>query len=394
MNNGLIVSISIMNTIYQQLEQLNAISKLINSVPINNYTMVLDIAILISTNFFRADNSVLFIKDKVFTNDNLVLASHNIRDIDSFTIHFFEPLPLFYTILKDENRVQLKNSGNFETAPYIGTSALALPLITNGEPFGLLIVNNPIDFLSEGDDYFIEMVSTMLSTIIYNSILFRKRELLLKEIEDKKTELDISRNQMNELTLSIVGALEDASLIRDEETGTHIRRVSTYSEIIATYYGLDQSFIEKIKLYSGLHDIGKLAVKYDILHKPDTYTSEEFGIMKEHCNFGYRIINKQGIDDVAKNIVLYHHEKYDGTGYPSGLKGTSIPIEARIVALADVFDALSTKRVYKGEMDDEKIKKLILSEKGKHFDPDLVDIFIANYDRILKIKDELTFHLE
>ncbi len=373
------------------LETLNSISKLINSVPIDNYDMVIDFTTLTSTNFFKAHNSLLFIKDAILTGNLLDLASYNCRDAGRPVPGNIRPIDRFYGILRDEEPLKIRRGTEIEPAPYIHTTALALPLIANGEAFGLLLVNtpNPV-FLDDEHDYYAEMVSTLLSTLLYNAILFRKRGLLLRELEEKKRELNTSRDQMTELTLSIVGALEDASLFRDEETGTHIRRVRTYSEILAKGCGLEEPFIEKISLYSGLHDIGKLAIKYDILHKPGTYTEEEYRIMKEHSTYGYRIINKQGIDIVAKNIVLYHHEKYDGTGYPAGLKGDAIPIEARIVALADVYDALSTERIYKNPLGDDEIKEIILKEKGRHFDPALVDIIIGNYANILEVKKNIT----
>ncbi len=373
------------------LETLNAISKLINSVPVDNYDMVIGFATLTSTNFFKAHNSLLFIRDSILTGGLLDLASYNCREAGRPVPGNIRPLERFYGILRDEEPLKIRKGSGIEPAPYIHASALALPLIANGEAFGLLLVNDPDTvFFDDERDYYIEMVTTLLSTLIYNGMLLRKRELLVRELEEKKSELNTSRDQMTELTLSIVGALEDASLFRDEETGTHIRRVRTYSEILAKGCGLDESFIEKISLYSGLHDIGKLAIKYDILHKPGAYTEEEYRVMKEHSTYGYRIINKQGIDTVAKNIVLYHHEKYDGTGYPAGLKGEEIPIEARIVALADVYDALSTERIYKSPIDDGEIAEIILKEKGKHFDPALVEILISNYPLILEVKKSMT----
>ena len=149
------------------------------------------------------------------------------------------------------------------------------------------------------------------------------------------------------MTNSLIVALENANLYNDENTGKHIKRVAMFSELIAKELGLSKEFVARIKMYAPIHDIGKVGIPDEILKKPGRYTPEEFEIMKEHVVIGYNMIKESSLPETAKNIVRYHHEKWSGTGYRIGLKGEDIPVEARIVSIADVFDALSTKRIYK-----------------------------------------------
>jgi HD-GYP domain-containing protein (c-di-GMP phosphodiesterase class II) len=145
---------------------------------------------------------------------------------------------------------------------------------------------------------------------------------------------------------------------------------------------LDEGFVKAIKLYSPLHDIGKVGVEKDILLKPGRLSPGEFERVKEHVRIGYRIIDSGAIDQMAKNIVLYHHEKWAGGGYPEGLSGVSIPIEARIVSIADVYDALVSERVYKPPFTVEEALAIIRKERGVSFDPTLTDIFLAGMESL------------
>ena len=175
---------------------------------------------------------------------------------------------------------------------------------------------------------------------------------------------------------------------RSHETGAHIKRVTSYVKILAKYMGFSKKEIKLIKIASAMHDVGKIAIPDHILNKPGKLTPEEFDIMKKHTTVGYDMLkhSKRDLLKAAAIIALTHHEKYDGTGYPKGLKGEEIHIYGRIAALADVFDALGSKRVYKEAWDDEKIFDYILEQSGKHFDPVLVDIFFKHKDEFLHIK--------
>jgi len=177
---------------------------------------------------------------------------------------------------------------------------------------------------------------------------------------------------------------------RCRETANHVKRVALYSELLAKEYGLSSDECEVVKLASTMHDIGKIGIPDAILNKNGKHTFEEFKEMKTHSQLGHDMLvdsNKELLK-AAATVALEHHEKYDGTGYPNALKGENIHLYGRIVALADVFDALGSDRVYKDAWEDEKIFELFKEEKGKHFDPKLVDIFFDNVDSFISIRDK------
>ena len=207
-------------------------------------------------------------------------------------------------------------------------------------------------------------------------------ELQMKNrlLEDERVHLaqlvDERTRELEELTLGIVAAFERANSYNDLDTGKHIRRVIEYSATLATAMKLPSEFVMKIRRYAGLHDVGKVVVPDRILKKNSALTPEEFEEMKRHTLYGYELLKLVNADPVAQNIALCHHERWDGKGYPKGLKGEEIPLEARIVALADVYDALTTQRVYKAAIDLETSANLIVLDRGKRFDPKVVDTFI------------------
>ncbi|PJI08749.1 MULTISPECIES: DUF3369 domain-containing protein [Clostridium] len=187
----------------------------------------------------------------------------------------------------------------------------------------------------------------------------------------------------------IILTLGEISEARSHETGHHVRRVAEYSNLLACKYGLPSNEIKILKLASPMHDVGKLAIPDSILNKPASLTREEFEIMKTHSKIGYDMLKSSSrrIMKSAAIIALEHHEKFDGTGYPYGLKGNSIHIYGRITAIADVFDALGSKRVYKDAWSLNEILMLFKKERGHHFDPILIDIFFDNLNSILSIKN-------
>ncbi len=197
---------------------------------------------------------------------------------------------------------------------------------------------------------------------------------ILKEITDLEEKL------MEES----IRALVTASQFKDYDTGNHIKRINTYSYIIAKelykskgdlYPEIDNEFIERIFKVASMHDIGKIGTPDYILTKPGKLTDDEFKIIKEHTLNGAFILSKMA-GQMARDIALFHHEKWDGTGYPYQFKEEQIPVEARIVALADVYDALRMERIYKSSFSHEKTIDIIKKGKGKHFDPNVVDCFL------------------
>ncbi len=187
---------------------------------------------------------------------------------------------------------------------------------------------------------------------------------------------------------------------RDPETGNHLERIRHYSRLLSKTLmeinrfpqEIDNLFIDNIFLTSPLHDIGKIGIPDNILLKPGLLNDEEFAVMKTHTTIGFNALNevlKRNLKveylKMSASIALSHHEKYDGTGYPQGLKGEEIPLCARIVALADVYDALSSKRVYKTAFTHDVAKSIIIKDSGNHFDPVMVEAFLACEAEFIKI---------
>ncbi len=211
--------------------------------------------------------------------------------------------------------------------------------------------------------------------------LFATNVALILESLTKQQEIERTQKEL----LFIVGEAVEA---RSKETGAHVRRVAIFCEMLARKLGLEESFVEAIRLAAPLHDLGKIAIPEKILHSPNKLAGADWEIMKSHAQIGGDILEKSSVSvsKLAARLARYHHENWDGTGYPEGLKGREIPIEARIMALADVFDALGSKRSYKEPWPADKIKKFLISEKDKKFDSELVDIFIGNYDEFLQVR--------
>lgn len=186
--------------------------------------------------------------------------------------------------------------------------------------------------------------------------------------------------------------LAKAGEYRDEETGNHVIRMARFARAIAEAMGVDETECESIELSAPMHDIGKIGIPDQILLKPGKLSVEEFEIIKQHTVIGYEILRDSPSKylKMGAEIALGHHEKYNGKGYPQGLAGEEIPLPARIVAVADVFDALSSSRCYKPAWRDQDALNLIISESGKHFDPKCVDAFLDQIDKIRAIRAALS----
>ncbi|MDP2560094.1 HD domain-containing phosphohydrolase [Psychrobium sp. 1_MG-2023] len=176
---------------------------------------------------------------------------------------------------------------------------------------------------------------------------------------------------------------------RSNETGYHVKRVAYYSALLGELVGLPDDEVELIKSASPLHDVGKIAIPDAVLNKPGKLDADEWEIMKTHALKGYNILNGAGLVllDVAATIALTHHEKWDGSGYPQGLAKEDIHLYGRITAIADVFDALGSDRCYKKAWELDRILELFKEERGKHFDPRLIDLLMDNLDKFLEIRD-------
>ncbi len=217
---------------------------------------------------------------------------------------------------------------------------------------------------------------------------------LVKYADDlNKTILELkgSQQELQKAYLDTIHRLVLAAEYKDEDTGDHIMRMSRYSALIAEKLGLSANEVQNILYAASMHDVGKIGIPDSILMKPGKLTDEEFGTMKTHSVIGANILaySKAEILKLAEQIAISHHEKWNGKGYPQGLGGDNIPLAVRIVGLADVFDALTSKRPYKDPFPVEVAIDIIKKERGEHFDPDVVDVFLENIDEIVKIKEEV-----
>lgn len=224
----------------------------------------------------------------------------------------------------------------------------------------------------------------------YQDNLGDMNRLLEEKVKQRTSALQEALSLAKKTEYEISARLGKASEYRDLETGMHIKRMSHYSAKLAEILGLSADEVELILYASPLHDIGKVAIPDQILLKPGRFTPEEFEIMKLHATLGGKMLESDGhypVIEAGRIIALQHHEKIDGTGYPRGLLGEEIHIYARIVSIADVFDALSSERVYKKAFSIEQTVEIIKEGSGTHFDAKLVTLFVENLEEFLKIKE-------
>jgi methanogenic corrinoid protein MtbC1 len=204
------------------------------------------------------------------------------------------------------------------------------------------------------------------------------RTALEQEINGRSDELKNALSELEIAQAETVRRLSMAVEFRDEDTGAHIERIGRFSTLLAEQLGMDQEFCEKLSHAAPLHDVGKVAIPDSILLKPGPLTPAERAIVETHAEEGHRLVkgSSSSILDMAATIALSHQEKWDGSGYPRGLVGEEIPIEGRIVAVADVFDALTSDRVYRKAFSVEEAVKMMREERGHHFDPTVLDAFM------------------
>ena len=239
-------------------------------------------------------------------------------------------------------------------------------------------------------------VNTHIKLKAWQDTLLEDKSLLEQEVSRRVSQI----NKLMDATIYVMISLAE---FRDECTGNHIRRTQAYVRLLAEHLSksyqnslvLTPENIELIVKSAPLHDIGKISIPDGILLKPGKHTYEEFEIMKTHAQRGYEILKQAGqfmgekgtFLDYAMDIALYHHEKWDGSGYPHGMKGADIPLSARLMALADVYDALRSVRPYKKAFTHQGAMEIIAQGKGTHFDPDIVDAFFATEGKCSEIID-------
>lgn len=239
-------------------------------------------------------------------------------------------------------------------------------------------------------DYITKPISPSLvkARVKTHLTLYDQNRVLEAEVSKRTLELQMAFERLKSASTDTIQRLSRAAEFRDDDTGDHVIRMSNYAAAIAQKMNYSLDFVDKLLWAAPMHDVGKIGIPDKILLKPGKLSAEEWHIMQRHSEMGASILTGSDSDiiQIAETVALTHHEKWDGTGYPRRLEGDEIPIEGRIVAVADVFDALTTKRPYKDAFPDEKAFGIIIEGRGKHFDPDVVDAFLSEKEEILSIK--------
>ncbi len=212
---------------------------------------------------------------------------------------------------------------------------------------------------------------------------------VLKE-RSLKQSAERTHEELKESYLDSIHRMVMAAEYKDEDTGDHIVRIGKYCTLLAERLNLSEVFLETINYAAPMHDIGKIGIPETILLKPGKLTEDEFDVIKTHTLIGARLLSKSksNILQMAHEIALSHHEKFNGRGYPNQLIGTDIPLAGRLVAIADTFDALTSKRPYKDPYPKEVVYDVMKKERCEHFDPDILDVFIDNFDQFFEIREK------
>jgi putative two-component system response regulator len=226
----------------------------------------------------------------------------------------------------------------------------------------------------------------------YEALNSANKQLLRygQDLNQTILDLKVTHEKLKGSYLDTIHRLVLAAEYKDEDTGDHIIRMGRYSAYLAEKLGFPDKEVQNILYAAPMHDVGKIGIPDSILMKPGKLTKEEFEIIKTHTLIGGKLLknSKSDILQLAEQIALSHHEKWNGTGYPKGLAGEEIPMIGRIVSIADVFDALTSKRPYKEPFSVEKAVDIIKKESGQHFDPEVARVFLESIDGVLKIKQE------
>ncbi|QMV40563.1 HD domain-containing phosphohydrolase [Cohnella cholangitidis] len=278
-------------------------------------------------------------------------------------------------IIEDAYNDPRHNSENDQKTGYHTKSIITVPFRNNdGEIIGAYQAINKLTEVG----YFTTVDLELLSLAASYAGKSLESVMLHQEIIDTQRE--------------IISTMGEIGEIRSKETGNHVKRVAEYSYVLALGLGLGESQAELLRTASPMHDIGKVAIPDAVLNKPGKLTAEEYDIIKSHTNIGHQLLrgSRRELLRTASIVAEQHHEKWDGTGYPLGRKGEEIHIFGRITAVADVFDALSAERVYKAAWPLDKIENLFREERGRHFDPAVVDVFFEKLPKLLEIRQKLT----
>jgi putative two-component system response regulator len=233
-------------------------------------------------------------------------------------------------------------------------------------------------------------VRSLVKVKAYNDYMKNHQQALEAEVARRTEELSNAYKKIRSASLETIYRLSRAAEYKDEDTGAHILRMSNYSALLARRLGLADTTVERILYAAPMHDIGKIGIPDHVLLKPGKLSDGEWVVMRQHTTIGAAILEgaNEGFIKLGEVIAATHHEKWDGNGYPRGLKGREIPLVGRIVAISDVFDALMSKRPYKEPFSLEKCLSIITAGRGSHFDPEVHDAFMDILDDVLKVREQ------
>ena len=278
-------------------------------------------------------------------------------------------------IIEDAYADPRHNSDNDKKSGYVTKSMITIPFRNNdGNIIGAYQAINKLTAAETFTTKDMELLS-LAASYAGKSL---ESVMLHQEIIDTQREIISTMGEIGEL--------------RSKETGNHVRRVAEYSYALALGLGMSEREADVLRTVSPMHDIGKVAIPDSVLNKPGKLTDEEYDTIKSHTKIGYQLLrgSRRELLLAASIVAEQHHEKWDGSGYPKGLRGEEIHIYGRITAVADVFDALSAERVYKPAWPLDRIEKLFREERGRHFDPTIVDVFFDLLPQLVEIRDRLS----
>lgn len=284
-----------------------------------------------------------------------------------YSVRTGEPL-----LIKDAYQDPRFDRRSDEKTHYRTTSVMTVPLMNSaGNVMGVFQAINKRGTNEQGEAavFSIQDLERLSLTAVYSA----------KTVESAMLNMELEATQRE-----IIHILGEVSEYRSEETGDHIQRVAEISSMLAKFLGLPENEVERIRLASPMHDLGKVGIPDAILNKPGRFTDDEYTIMKTHSEIGYNMLHnsKRQLLRFAAEIARSHHERWDGRGYPKGISGEEIPLAGRICSVADVLDALSSPRCYKQPWPEEKVKEEFLKQRGAQFQPELVDVLMEHWDEI------------
>ena len=361
-----------MNSAEKQLAILMEFGKVINKT--KSLDDVLESMAHFAKEILQADRCSIF----VYNKDKEELWSKVAHEVHPIHISTQKGVA-GYAALSKETQIVVDAYNDYRFNPdvdkatgYLTQTILSVPLLDNqDQTIGVFqALNKKESIFTNVDAELLLLISNYAASAIENAILYDR-------LRDTQTK--------------IINKLASAAEFKDQETSKHTKRVGLYSALLAEQYGLSRDEISKIELAAPMHDAGKIGIADKIMLKPDKLTPEEFEIMKTHAKLGHDLLFDEENEylKAAALIALEHHEKWDGTGYPQGKKGEEISIFGRIVAIADVFDALISRRPYKEPWSFEKAHKHLQHHSGTHFDPMLIALFNKNIEKIHTIYQEL-----